>query len=196
MVDVLLILWDTKYFYGWRTVDTLRYSVLRPSLYWLYCPYSIFVRVGTQFPVFLGSIMWLYCMLKEREQNKKNVCVLISLSHPFVASSILSVSSFLFFWFFPLSESGTFLSLSFEWHADARCPSHDVQILMPFLSLCKREDAEASNDHVYTWGSVSTQAYGSTSTGSGISCLLGLFETIPYHSKSRAYGDNPLPPTV
>ena len=34
MVDVLVILWDTKYFYGWRTGDTLRYQVF---LWLSYC---------------------------------------------------------------------------------------------------------------------------------------------------------------
>lgn len=36
--------------------------------------------------------------------------------------------------YFPISELGSFLSVSFEWHADARYRSHDIRTLMPFLS--------------------------------------------------------------
>jgi len=58
MVDVLLVLWDAQFFYNWHAVDTLRYSVFRPSSYCLYCQYLIFGRVDTvQYPVLRDSIL-------------------------------------------------------------------------------------------------------------------------------------------
>ena len=45
MVDVLLILWDTPYFDGWRTIDTLRYYVFRWLTYCWHFDYTKYFHV-------------------------------------------------------------------------------------------------------------------------------------------------------
>ena len=124
MVDVLLILWDTKCFDGWRTINTLRYEVFLPSSYCLYCPYLIFARVDTALcSVFLDSI--LTKLYTERTKQRPRIVVPLS---PLILPSFLSFGNIISFLSWIL-----LLSVSFDWHAGARSPSYAVQILMSFL---------------------------------------------------------------
>ena len=71
MVDVLLILWDTKYFDGWDTVDTLRYF---DPLYTACIAFTRYFRVSILLSIswYFDNRYWLYCMLKARKQKQNN----------------------------------------------------------------------------------------------------------------------------
>ena len=151
MVHVLLILWCTKYFYVWSTVHNLRYWEFSPS------SYSIFASVDTaQFPKFRIRY-WLYWTILSIWYTDTGVYAQYSVFRHSITNNVhafmftywcpvfpmvivfFSASFFLNSHMFPLHELGIFHSSLFEWHADARCRSHGVHILMStccHFSLC------------------------------------------------------------
>ena len=80
---------------------------------------------------------WLYCMLKACKQKQQTtptrwyprIAVFFS---PSLSISPFSAFSLQFGSIVSLSEFGTFRAVSFEWHADARCWSYGVQMLIFF----------------------------------------------------------------
>ena len=108
MIGVLLILWDTKYFGPLHTACTTHNRYLR-----------VLILLNAQ--SFRDSILAI--LHAESEKTK----ITTKAVHALMSTSL----HYCFFSFcFPLSELGTFLSVSFEWHAGARYRSHSVQILL------------------------------------------------------------------
>ena len=120
MDDVLAVLWDTKYV-------GLLYTACTAHIQYL----CVSTLLNTQYT---DIRYWLYCMLKLRKQKQQTAS-----KHWCPFPNIASFNSaFLFFLLcLPLSELDTFLSVSCDWRADARCRSHDAyNMLIPFLFPC------------------------------------------------------------
>ena len=151
MVGVLLILWYTYHFYGCRIVDTLRYL----SFLWLvYCWNFGILSISVLFIPLVVPILDIcasrYCSIPSisrfdtdyiacwKRENSKSThwCPRIDVPFPpFPFACFLSVPPH-FLAIFSVSDLGTFLSVSFEWHADARCGSLASRYWCPFFSLC------------------------------------------------------------
>ena len=98
--------------------------IVRPILDICACPYCwipSISRFGTGYPA-----CWKWETETPQQWNNAH--------YPLFAIAPFSFAfSFMLGYKFPLSDLDTFLSVSFEWPADARCRSHDVQIMMSFL---------------------------------------------------------------
>ena len=92
LVDILLILGDTKYFRGQFTVDTLRYQVFRSYSTYLYCPYPILARADTaQYPVFQHLILTILHTKSEETKHQTRS------TFPIPSLSLLFIVHFFFF---------------------------------------------------------------------------------------------------